>query len=244
MGTYSGVASLLDEHDAKLRDVQLSLSRADAEGSRWFGSVMDAHAFIDLDVARMPVHTVKEKVGKILGAPALALPLRSRGVSVSEVTSPKQTETTQRWKVGLSLEGRSLALHAKIEFSRRGTTEDAVIEPVAASLLAEYRLMPLLATHYPLAAALRQKIGALAAILAVALAVCGVAFQLLEFTAPTTLSPVAVMSARRRGPRGSPHQVCGRLTLAATSFTTPAGPLSKMSLSRAVRLESAPSRTP
>src|SRR5207248_5937323 len=109
---------------------------------------------IDLDVARMPVHTLKEKVGKILGAPALALPLRSRGVSVSEVTSPKQTETTQRWKVGLSLEGRSLALHTKIEFSRRGTTEDAVIEPVAASLLAEYRRMPLLAPHYPLAAAL------------------------------------------------------------------------------------------
>jgi Nucleotidyl transferase AbiEii toxin, Type IV TA system len=116
---------------------------------------------IDLDVARMPVHTLKEKVGKILGAPALALPLRSRGISVSDVTSPKQTETTQRWKVGLSVEGRSLALHTKIEFSRRGTTEDAVIEPVAASLLAEYRLMPLLAPHYPLAAALRQKVGAL-----------------------------------------------------------------------------------
>src|SRR5437867_1998737 len=80
--------------------------------------------------------------------------------------------------------------------------------------------------------------------LAVAPAVCGVAFQPLEFTAPTALSPVAVMSARRRGPRGSPHQVCGRLTLVATSFTTPAGSLSKTSLSRAVSVESAPSRTP
>ncbi len=116
---------------------------------------------IDLDVARMPVHALKEKVGKILSAPALALPLRSRGISVADVTSPKQTETTQRWKVGLSVEGRSLALHTKIEFSRRRTTEDAVIEPVAGGLLAEYRLMPLLAPHYALAAALRQKLGAL-----------------------------------------------------------------------------------
>lgn len=49
VGTYNGVASLLDEHDAKLLDVQLSLSRADAEGTRWFGSVRDAQAVIDLN---------------------------------------------------------------------------------------------------------------------------------------------------------------------------------------------------
>src|SRR5712692_1701118 len=32
---------------------------------------------IDLDVTRLPVHTWKEKVAKILGRPALALPLKS-----------------------------------------------------------------------------------------------------------------------------------------------------------------------
>ncbi len=116
---------------------------------------------IDLDVARTPVHTLKEKVGKILEGPALLLPLKSRGISVHEVSAPKQTETTQRWKVGLAAEGRSLPLHTKIEFSRRKTTEEAKVEPVAASVLADYQLMPLLAPHYPLAAALRQKIGAL-----------------------------------------------------------------------------------
>lgn len=116
---------------------------------------------VDLDAAQMPVHTLKEKVGKILGGPALELPLRSRGISVRDVTAPKQTETTQRWKVALSAEGRSLPLHTKIEFSRRRTTEDAVLEPIAASVLAEYRLMPLLAPHYGLDAALRQKVGAL-----------------------------------------------------------------------------------
>jgi len=59
------------------------------------------------------------------------------------------------------LKGRSLPLHTKIEFSRRNTTEEAKVEPIAASVLADYQLMPQLARHYPLAAALRQKVGAL-----------------------------------------------------------------------------------
>jgi predicted nucleotidyltransferase component of viral defense system len=116
---------------------------------------------IDIDVVRTPVHALKEKVGRILEGPALALPLKSRGVSLRDVSAPKPTETTQRWKVGLVAEGRSLPLHTKIEFSRRTTTEEAKVEPVAASVLADYQLMPLLAPHYALAAAIRQKIGAL-----------------------------------------------------------------------------------
>lgn len=116
---------------------------------------------IDLDVARLPVHVLKEKVTRILGGPALALPLRSRGIAVVETSAPKQTETTQRWKVALSAEERSLPLHTKIEFSRLGTKEDSKVESVAASVLAEYGLMPVLAPHYPLAVAIRQKVAAL-----------------------------------------------------------------------------------
>lgn len=116
---------------------------------------------IDLDVSRLPVHTLKEKVTKLLAGPALALPLKSRGVAVAEVSAPKQTETTQRWKVALSLEGRALPLHTKIEFSRRETVDQPRIESIAPAVLAEYGLMPVLAPHYPLAAAMRQKIGAL-----------------------------------------------------------------------------------
>jgi hypothetical protein len=51
---------------------------------------------IDLDVERMPVHALKEKVGKILEGPALRLPLESRGISLGEIGAPQQTETTQR----------------------------------------------------------------------------------------------------------------------------------------------------
>jgi len=116
---------------------------------------------IDLDVAGLPVHSLKERVTAILSGPALSMPLRSRGLSITSVTAPKQTDTTQRWKVGLAVEGHATDLHTKIEFSRRATTEEAKIEPVAATVLAEHKLMPLLAPHYPFAAALRQKVGAL-----------------------------------------------------------------------------------
>ena len=116
---------------------------------------------MDLDVARMPVHTLQQRVAKVLEGQPLAITIRSRGLAVRDVTAPKQTETTQRWKVALAVEGRSLELRTKIEFSRRTTTDEAKVEPVAAGVLAEYQLMPVLAPHYPLAAALRQKIGAL-----------------------------------------------------------------------------------
>ena len=116
---------------------------------------------LDLDVEKLPVHAVKERVSKILAGASLTLPLKSRGVTVTEVSAPKQTETTQRWKVGLRVEGRSIPLHTKIEFSRRGTNDEAKVESIAPIILAEYQLMPFLASHYPLEAALRQKVGAL-----------------------------------------------------------------------------------
>jgi hypothetical protein len=49
MGTYVGVASLLDQHDDKLGDVRVTLATADAEGIRWFGSVINDDVVIDLN---------------------------------------------------------------------------------------------------------------------------------------------------------------------------------------------------
>lgn len=117
---------------------------------------------IDLDVAGLPVHALKDKVSGVLSGQPLSLALRSRGIAIAGVSAPKQTETTQRWKVGLSAEGPALQFHTKIEFSRRPTMEESRVEPIAASVLAEHRLMPFLAPHYPLAASLRRKVGALA----------------------------------------------------------------------------------
>lgn len=118
---------------------------------------------IDFDVSdRVPVHVLKDRVARILGGPPLTLTLRNRGLQVSSVTAPKQTETTQRWKVGLSLDGHPVPFPTKIEFSRRGTDDESVLEPIAPSILAEHQCMQFLATHYPLAAAVRQKVTALA----------------------------------------------------------------------------------
>lgn len=118
---------------------------------------------IDLDVgARVPVHALKDRVAGILGGKPLAMALRSRGVALGTITAPKQTETTQRWKVGLSLQGHAAVLPTKIEFSRRGSSDEAVLEPVGATVLAEHQSMLILAPHYSLDAAVRQKVRALA----------------------------------------------------------------------------------
>ena len=118
---------------------------------------------IDLDVSeRVPVHVLKDKVARILSGTPLALTLRNRGLRVVGSSAPKQTETTQRWKVSLELEGHATPLPTKVEFSRRGTTDQAVLEPVVPSILAEHQSMLFLAPHYPLDAAIRQKVQALA----------------------------------------------------------------------------------
>src|SRR5207237_10570960 len=66
---------------------------------------------LDLDVERIPVHTLKEKVGKILEGAALRLPLKSRGVAVGDDSAPKKTETTQRGEMVRALEALCWAQH-------------------------------------------------------------------------------------------------------------------------------------
>ena len=79
----------------------------------------------------------------------------------SQSTAPKQTDTTQRWKIRLSVEGSSQEIPTKIEFSRRGLDPDVALESVDRELLRRYRLPPILVQRYLPEAAFRQKIGAL-----------------------------------------------------------------------------------
>jgi hypothetical protein len=127
----------------------------------FFGSVRYSED-MDLDIADLPVFASKDRMMRILEGPALNLALRARGIGVAAVSAPMQTETTQPWKIGLSLAGHKLPFHTKIGFSRRTAEEAAVTEAVDREVLAEYQLMPLLVLHYPLEAALRQKAGELA----------------------------------------------------------------------------------
>jgi predicted nucleotidyltransferase component of viral defense system len=119
---------------------------------------------IDFDVIVIRQDTLFKKVEGLLRSPLVTAPLKTRGITVTGSSAPKQTETTQRWKVGMLVSGASLPLRTKIEFSRRGhVIEGAAFEATAADLLRPHGLTPILATHYGTHAAIAQKIHALAA---------------------------------------------------------------------------------
>jgi len=116
---------------------------------------------IDFDIRTMATATLANNVDSILASSAFAQALRAKQIEVEHVTSAKQTDTTQRWKIGIRLAGGS-AIPTKIEFSRRrGLDQGHLLEPVDAELVRTYELYPVLAQHYSREAAFRQKIGAL-----------------------------------------------------------------------------------
>jgi predicted nucleotidyltransferase component of viral defense system len=128
----------------------------------FFGSVRYSED-MDLDVVVIARETLKNKVERLLRAPVVTAPLKTQGLTIVETSAPKQTETTQRWKVGLRREGDELPIRTKVEFSRRDAIEGATFEATDREVLRPYGLTPVLAVHYTTGAAIRQKIHALAA---------------------------------------------------------------------------------
>jgi hypothetical protein len=118
---------------------------------------------LDFDVVKgFETHRLRERVEKVLAAPALRSTLRAQGLSVARVSAPKQTETTQRWKIGIEVVGRALALATKLEFSHRGVTGAHGLDAVSREVAHAHGIVPPLAQHYLLPAAIAQKIRALA----------------------------------------------------------------------------------
>jgi hypothetical protein len=117
---------------------------------------------IDFDVVVIAKETLKKKVDNLLVSPLVTTPLRRHGIEVVETSAPKQTDTTQRWKVGLRVDGTQVPLRTKIEFSRRGEIEGTAFEAMQREVLQPYGLSGVLATHYLTSAAIAQKIHALA----------------------------------------------------------------------------------
>ncbi len=116
---------------------------------------------LDLDVQDSPEHAVKERINALLESRAFRETLEAAGIAIGQTSAPKQTPTTQRWKVSLPPSGRQVELHTKIEVSRRGADGEARLETVDPSLTRRHRLMPVLARHYLLPTAVRQKVRAL-----------------------------------------------------------------------------------
>lgn len=118
---------------------------------------------MDIDAAGLGVHVLRERVTQVLGAPRFADSLRTFGIEdlrLPDMARAKQTETVQRFKIGLlSVAGEDLP--TRVEFSRRGLEEGVRVETVAAEILAAYRLPPVVIPHYDARTAATQKVRAL-----------------------------------------------------------------------------------
>jgi hypothetical protein len=117
---------------------------------------------MDLDVGDLDTLLLRDRVREVLGSRPFRQILQARGTEIEHVTEHKQTDTTQRWKLGLRAQGTAVPLPTKIEFSRRGLEEGVAFGSVDPGVARAYQLPPLMLSHYDAAAALRQKIGALA----------------------------------------------------------------------------------
>lgn len=115
---------------------------------------------MDLDLRTMSVATLRNNVDRVLDGRALAQTLQILGLGIESRSAPKQTDTTQRWKITLRLPDATVP--TKIEFSRRRFDAGADLAPVDPAIIRQYRLYPVLAQRYGLAAAFGQKVAALA----------------------------------------------------------------------------------
>lgn len=107
------------------------------------------------------VKTLQNAVDSLLGSRSLLASLLPKGIVGLQVTKPKQTETTQRWKIALVLEAGP-SLPTRIEFSRRQERIAYATGIPSPELLGRYGMTPFAAQFYDAPQMAAQKIRALA----------------------------------------------------------------------------------
>lgn len=117
---------------------------------------------MDLDLRTMAPGTLRSNIDAVFAADPFRHALRAQRLEIVSVTAPKQTATTQRWKIALRLADQRDTVPTKIEFSRRALDPGAELAPVEPELVRRYRLYPVLVQRYNSSAALAQKVAALA----------------------------------------------------------------------------------
>ncbi len=117
---------------------------------------------LDLDVGTMAIGTLKSNVEAVLSGDVFRHGLRAQKLEISSTSAPKQTQTTQRWKITIRNLASGVNIPTKIEFSRRALDDGAELAPVEPELIRRYKLYPVILQRYSAAAALAQKIAALA----------------------------------------------------------------------------------
>jgi predicted nucleotidyltransferase component of viral defense system len=116
---------------------------------------------IDLDVQSIAVAFLREKVNNILSSKPFRDILQVRDIEIEHITEHKQTETTQRWKLGLIVPHIEKTLPTKIEFSRQGLEKHIKFEPISPEVIRFFELSPILINHYPAEITCQQKLKAL-----------------------------------------------------------------------------------
>jgi predicted nucleotidyltransferase component of viral defense system len=117
---------------------------------------------LDLDIQTMAPGTLRSNVRSVLDADPFRMGLRAQKIEITSVSAPKQTTTTQRWKVALRINEHRGEIPTKIEFSRRNLDAGTEVAPVEAELIRRYRLFTVIVQHYGTATAFSQKVSALA----------------------------------------------------------------------------------
>lgn len=116
---------------------------------------------IDLDYAGRPDRfaIVEDKVNAALHSASFRSTIALAGVAMTEPSTPKQNETTRRWK--FSVEGPGAHLNSKIEFSNRGVEPEYELAVARDDIGRDLGLRAVRANRYLPPAAIRQKIRAL-----------------------------------------------------------------------------------
>lgn len=115
---------------------------------------------MDLDIAQVSPNTLRNIVEKIMISRSLNEIMENRGLRLSKWNASKQTPTTQRWKIGLLINNRTLS--TRLEFSRRKKELQYVSGIPDAELLSHYKIMAFVAQYYSIEDMIIQKIMALA----------------------------------------------------------------------------------
>lgn len=125
----------------------------------FFGSLRYSED-LDLDLSGELPWRLREKVDAILGAGPLHLLLRQAGYVIADVNPHKQTETTQRWKLGIEHPGG--VVRTKIELSNRNGDDRYRLDAIPRQIVSAYALRAPSVQHYVDDAPAEQKVAALA----------------------------------------------------------------------------------
>lgn len=117
---------------------------------------------MDIDIQIINKDTLFKNVNNLLSSAPFNNILQAHGIEILNTSTPKQTPTTQRWKVELKSKNTALPLHTKVEFSRREFEDATIYEPIDPQVIRQYSLSPFLSNHYSIQSMFQQKVRALA----------------------------------------------------------------------------------